>query len=219
MIYGTTFRNVKGSESQVSIDQYTENIFETFDQVGRFDLGNSLEFALMGIAERLDTLSSVAVVVSNYEQLAPYEESYGLDGNIWKDLSTFFIPRIFWSEKPIASEPRKYSDLYFNYGETSFAITPIGDLLRNYGPIGVPIGMFLFGIVIRFIYRSLIEGQPRSVWRATLYFMLIMAISYEGFYGLLIPFLFKVGITAVVGIVIVEIVARSMGHIRKPQPL
>ena len=79
--------------------------------------------------------------------------------------------------------------------------------------------MFLFGIVIRFIYRSLIEGQPRSVWRATLYFMLIMAISYEGFYGLLIPFLFKVGITAVVGIVIVGIVARSMGHIRKPQPL
>ena len=219
MIYGTTFRNVKGSESQVSIDQYTENIFETFDQVGRFDLGNSLEFALMGIAERLDTLSSVAVVVSNYEQLAPYEESYGLDGNIWKDLSTFFIPRIFWSEKPVASEPRKYSDLYFSYGETSFAITPIGDLLRNYGPIGVPIGMFLFGIVIRLIYRSLIEGQPRSVWRATLYFMLIMAISYEGFYGLLIPFLVKVGITAIVGIVIVGIVARSMGHIRKAQPL
>lgn len=219
MIYGTTFRNIKGSEAQVTIDEYTENIFETMDEVGRFDLGNSLEFALSGLAERLDTLSSVAVVVSNYEQLAPYEESYGLDDNIWKDLSTFFIPRIFWNEKPIASEPRKYSDLYFNYGENSFAITPIGDLVRNYGPIGVPIGMFLFGIVIRFIYRSLIENQPRMIWRATMYFMLLMAISYEGFYGLLIPYLFKVGVTAIIGLLIVGLVARSLGHQRTADPV
>ena len=219
MIYGTTFRNVKGSEAQVSLDQYTENIFETFDAVGKFDLQSSLQLALLGLAERLDTLSSVAVVVSNYEQLAPYEESYGLDNNIWKDLSTFFIPRILWTEKPVASEPRKYSDLYFNYGENSFAITPIGDLVRNYGPFGVPIGMFLFGIVIRFIYRTLIENQPRTIWRATMYFMLLMAISYEGFYGLLIPFLFKVGITAAVGLLIVGIIARGIGYRRVADPI
>ena len=35
VIYGTTFRNVKGTESRVSLDQYTDNIFDTFDQVGR----------------------------------------------------------------------------------------------------------------------------------------------------------------------------------------
>ncbi len=219
MIYGTTFRRVKGSEAQVSMDEYAEDIFETLDQLGRFDLGKSLDLALMGLAERLDTLSSVAVVVSNYEQLAPYEESYGLDDNIWKDLSTFLVPRIIWNEKPIASEPRKYSDLYFNYGENSFAITPIADLLRNYGPYGVPIGMFLFGIVIRFIYRALIENQRRTVWRATMYFMLIMAISYEGFYGLLIPFLFKAGITAIVGLLIVGLIARGLGHQRVPEPV
>jgi hypothetical protein len=219
MIYGTTFRNVKGSEAQVSLDQYTENIFETIDHVGRFDLSNSLEMALNGIAERLDTLSSVAVVVSNYEQLAPYEESYGLDNNIWKDLSTFFIPRILWNEKPVASEPRKYSDLYFNYGENSFAITPIADLLRNFGPVGIPIGMFLFGMVLRFIYKALIEGQRRSIWRATFYFMLLMAISYEGFYGLLVPMLFKIGITAAAGLLIVGVIARMLGSKRHAEPV
>jgi hypothetical protein len=212
MIYGTTFRNIKATEAQVSIGEYTENIFSTFDEVGKFDLQKGLELGLLGLAERLDTLSSVAVVVSNYEQLEPYEESYGLDNNIWKDISTFFIPRIIWNEKPVASEPRKYSDLYFNYGETSFAITPIGDLVRNYGPIGVPVGMFLFGIVIRFMYRALIEDQPRLIWRSTLYFMLLMSISYEGFYGLLIPLLFKVGITAIVGLLIVSLVARGLGR-------
>lgn len=218
MIYGTTFRNVKGSESRVSIDQYTENIFQTFDEVGRFDLSASLELALSGIAARLDTLSSVAVVVSSYEQLQPYEESYGLDNNIWKDISTFLIPRVLWNEKPVASEPRKYSDLYFNYGENSFAITPIGDLLRNYGPLGVLIGMFLFGIIIRFLYRSLVEGQPKTMWRVTLYFMLLMTISYEGFYGTLIPMIFRVAFTAVVGLIIVGLVARMIGHRRVANP-
>ncbi|MGD9561120.1 MAG: O-antigen polymerase [Pyrinomonadaceae bacterium] len=219
MIYGTAFRNVKGSESRVGIDEYTENIFDTFDKLGRFDLASNLEFGLTGLAVRLDTLSSVAVVVSNYEELQPYEESYGLDNNIWKDISTFFIPRIIWSDKPIASEPRKYSDLYFNYNETSFAITPMGDLLRNYGPIGVPIGMFLFGIVIRFLYRTLIENQPITIWRATMYFMLLMAISYESFYGLLIPYLVKVGLTALVGILIVGLAARALGHRRVAEPV
>ncbi len=218
MIYGTTFRNIKGSEAQVSIDKYTENVFDTFDKVGTVDLVGSMQFGLVNLAERLDTLSQVAVVVSNYEKLLPYEESYGLDNNIWKDISTFFIPRIIWSEKPVASEPRKYSELYFSYGENSFAITPIGDLVRNYGPIGVPIGMFLFGIVIRFIYRALIEKQPRTVWRITLYFMLLMSISYEGFYGLLIPYIVKVGITTIIGILIVNTVAKLLGHQRQNMP-
>lgn len=218
MIYGTTFRNVKGTESRVSIDQYTDNIFETFDQVGSFDFRNNLEFGLVNLAERLDTLSSVAVVVSNYEQLAPYEESYGLDNNIWKDLSTFFIPRVLWNDKPVASEPRKYSDLYFNFGESSFAITPIGDLLRNFGPVGVPIGMFFLGLIIRFIYRALIEGQPQTMWRASMYFMLLVSISYEGFYGNIVSYLFKVGVTAAVGLLIVGLIARALGHSRVLDP-
>lgn len=219
MIYGTTFRNVKGTENRVSIDQYTGTITETFDQLSSFDLWRNLEFGFASLAERLDTLSSVAVVVSNYEQLQPFEESYGLDNNIWKDLTTFFIPRVFWTDKPVASEARKYSDLYFDYGENSFAITPFGDLVRNYGPVGVPLGMFLFGIVLRFIYRSLVENQPGTAWRAVMYFMLLTSISYEGFYGHLIPYLFKIGTTAVAGLLIVGLVARGLGHYRKAEPV
>jgi oligosaccharide repeat unit polymerase len=209
MIYGTTFRNVKGSESAQSIDLYTSNIFSTFDEVGRYDNSHLLEFAFASMAERLDALSSMAVVVSTYEQLQPYEQSYGLDNNIWKDTTTFFIPRVVWPDKPVASEPRRYSDLYFNFGESSFVITPMGDLLRNFGVIGVPLGMLLLGIILRAIYRTFIEDQPRILWRATLYFMLLTAVSYESFFGSIIPYLFKIGITAVVGIVMVNLLARQ----------
>jgi oligosaccharide repeat unit polymerase len=209
MIYGTTFRNVKGSESSQSIDVYAGNILDTFDEVGRRDNSHLMEFAFANLAERLDAVSSVAVVVSTYEQLAPYEESYGLDNNIWKDTTTFFIPRVVWPDKPVASEPRRYSDLYFNYPDNSFTITPMGDLLRNYGVFGVPIGMFLLGIILRTIYRTFVEDQPAVLWRATMYFMLLIAVSYESFYASIVPYVFKYGITAIVGVVLVNVLARQ----------
>jgi hypothetical protein len=210
VIYGTTFRSVKGEESAVSVDRYTGSIFDTFSEVRRNNSMDLLNFASGALAERLDTLSSVAVVVSNYEQLAPYEEQYGLQNNILNDLATFAIPRVIWNDKPVSSDARQYSDLYFDYGQNSFAITPIGDLLRNFGPIGVPIGMLILGILLRSIYTALIDIGSVVPWRATLYFILLMSVSYESFYGLIIPNLVKNGFVASLGILIVYFVSRRI---------
>ena len=111
---------------------------------------------------------------------------------------------------PVASDPRRFSDLYFNFNGSSFAITPIGDLLRNFGIIGVPIGMAILGLVLRLIYSSLVEGQPPVVWRLNLYFMLLSSVSYEAFYGTIIPDLFKVGFIAVIGILLVNLIAKKI---------
>jgi hypothetical protein len=209
MIYGTTFRGIKESEEQSKLEDYVANIERTISSIGSQDLSKTLEFGSYALAERLDAVSPLAVVVSNYERLAPYEESYGLDNNIVKDTLTFFIPRILWAEKPVASEPRKYGDLYFSYGENSFTVTPIGDLLRNFGEIGIPIGMLFFGILLRTIYATLIENQEFSYWRITFYFMLLTAINYEGFYGGILPFLVKVGVTAIVGLIIINFIIKK----------
>ena len=209
MIYGTTFRSIKGTEEQVGVDQYTENIFATFEEVGKRDNVKTLEQGFSSLAERLDTVSVLAVVVSNYEDLKPYEEGYGLDNNIWKDTATFFIPRAVWADKPVASEPRLYSELYFDYGENSFPITPMGDLLRNYGFWGVFLGMALLGFVLRLIYVSLFEFQPGSIWRITLFYMLLTSVSYEGFYGTIIPYFFKVGFISIIGILIVHFLVKK----------
>ena len=210
MIYGTTFRNVKGTEDTQSAEQYTDNIFVAVNQLGQGDVYETLTFGAVNFAERIDVLSTLAVVVSNYEQLAPYEELYGLDNNIWTDLSTFMIPRIIWPDKPVVADPRRYSDLYFDYSGSSYAITPIGDLLRNYGIVGIPIGMFILGLLLRLIHRALIDGQSVSIWRISLYFMLLTSVSYEGFYGTIVPVFFKVGFTSVIGILIVNVIARRI---------
>ncbi len=210
MIYGTTFRNVKGTEDAQSTEQYAGNILETFDEVGRYDMYDSVEFGFTSLTERVDILSTLAVVVSNYQQLKPYEEAYGLDNNIWTDSTTFWIPRVLWPEKPSASDPRKYSDLYFNFGASSYAITPMGDLLRNYGVVGVPLGMFILGVLLRLIYSTLVEGLTPIFWRLTLFFMLMMSVSYEGFYGTIIPSLVRTGLTVAVCILIINLVAKKM---------
>jgi hypothetical protein len=209
IFYGTTFRSVKTSEAQVEISEYSEYILETFDKVLEQDAGQSLGQAFTAMAERLDAVSSLAVVVSNYEKLAPYEESYGLDNNIWNDSIYFFIPRPLWLEKPVASDAHKYSDLYFNYGESAFAITPMGDLIRNFGPIGVPLGMILLGFVLRMVYSSLVENQDFSFWRTTLFYMLLTSVSYEGFYGTIIPYLIKVGFISLIGLLVIWLFAKT----------
>ena len=215
-IYGTIFRDVKGSEDQQSAGSYTENIFNTIDKIGTNDNASLLGTGLTALAERIDTLSSVAVVVANYEQLAPYEASYGLDDNISRDLVTFLIPRVVWPEKPLASEPRKYSELYFDYADNSFAITPMGDLIRNFGVPGVFLGMLVLGVILRMLYRWLVEDQPRVLWRSTLYFMLLTGVSYEGFYGSIIPYIVKIGITVVIGMIVVNFLARRTGGVKVP---
>ncbi|CAN5718966.1 hypothetical protein BH20ACI4_BH20ACI4_00170 [soil metagenome] len=212
MIYGTTFRQVKGSEEQIESSRYVENISKTFDTIGEKGPGKILEQSFFSLSERLEAVSSLAVVVSNYEQLKPYEESYGIDNNIYKDTVTFIVPRIFWKDKPVASEPRRYSELYFNYGENSFTITPMGDLVRNFGVVGVPLGMLLLGFIVRILYAALIENQPFSYWRSVLFFMLVPSISYESFYGSIIPYMFKVGFITVVGIVMTQFLINKVSR-------
>jgi hypothetical protein len=209
MIYGTTFRTIKTTEEQMGMDEYAGIVVKTFEKVSDQDVGTILENGVTAIAERFESVSALAVVVSNYEKLGSYEAGYGLDDNIWKDSITFFIPRVIWTDKPVATDAGNYGDLYFNYRENSFTLTPIGDLLRNFGPIGIPIGMLILGLIIRIMYAALKENQQFSFWKATLFYMLLTSISYEGSYGLIVPYLVKVGIISVVGILIVRFFVRK----------
>jgi hypothetical protein len=213
MVYGTTFRAVKGTEGNIDLGRYADTVGKTFDQVGRNDNFEILEIGFMSLAERIDSVSPLAVVVSTYEQMEPYEEGYGLDNNIWKDTISFLIPRIIWNNKPLASEPRKYAALYFDYPDNSFTITPYGDLLRNFGIYGVFFGMFLLGILLRVIFRALVEGQAPKLWKATMYFMLLTTISYEGFYGSIFPLMVKVFIITTIGLLVVRLLGRRLGTV------
>jgi len=183
MIYGTTFRSIKGAEERVGLEQQLDTVGQTIDKISTQDTEKVLDEGFVNLAERIDGISSVAVVVSNYERLKPYESAYGLENNIITDLWTSFIPRFLWRDKPLVFDARSYSDLYFNFNGNSYALTPVGDLIRNFGPIGVFVGMLVIGIFLRFAYAALIENQTITIGRATAYYLFLMSISFEGFYS------------------------------------
>ncbi|HSI87858.1 MAG TPA: hypothetical protein VK918_02310 [Pyrinomonadaceae bacterium] len=202
--YGTAFRNIRGGESRAAAGDYMGHVVATVDHLIEADpvvLAGDVSHAFV---ERIENLSSVAIVVSNYEKLAPYEASYGLENNIINDLTTSFIPRFVWADKPTTSDPRAYSDLYFNFGDNSFAISPFGDLLRNFGPWGIPLGMMVLGFYLRLIYRALIETPTPAMWTKTVYFLMLMTVSYEAFYATIFPSVVRTAIVAMVAMIIVH---------------
>jgi hypothetical protein len=139
--------------------------------------------------------------------LAQYEAGYGLENNIWQYTWTAFVPRFLWKDKPQIADNFSYNELYFGYGGFGLAITAMGDLLRNFGPIGVPIGMLVLGFFIRIFYSALVEGQPFSAWRGTLYFVVVARISYDSFYGEILPTVVRVAAIVIVQLLFIKILS------------
>jgi hypothetical protein len=218
IIYGTAFRRIKGSEERINAGDYVGQIAATFDYISRADMALIFTEGVSSTAERIENLSSLGVVVANYEKLEPYEESYGLKNNIVNDLMTSLIPRFVWADKPNTSDARAYSELYFDYGENSFAITPFGDLLRNFGVIGIPLGMMIIGIYYRLIYSYLIDTPEPRLWKKVAYYPLLTAVSFESFYALFFPTVLRVFAVVVVSIIFISLFAKARsGGIVKPR--
>jgi hypothetical protein len=217
MIYGTTFRSIKTTEAAVSMEEYISYIFQTFEKISEEDTGETLERGFIALADRFESVTSLAIIVSNYEKFATYEQNYGIDNNIINELTTFFIPRAVWKDKPVVIDAYRYGDLYFNYDSNAFAMAPMGDLLRNFGPIGVPLGMMLIGIIMRIFHFALREKNKNIIWRSVLFYMFLTAISYESGYSGIIPYLFKVGIVGIVGLLIVRFFMGKLDFGAMPQ--
>ena len=208
--YGTSFRNIKGSEARMDAGDYIGQIGATIDYLSNEDPEILVKNSAQALADRVENLSSLAVVVANYERLAPYEESYGLENNIINDTLTSFIPRFVWNDKPPTSDARAYSDLYFNFGENSFAISPFGDLVRNFGPIGVPLGMLLLGIYLRVIHAGLIDTPHPALWKKVAYFPLLTLVSYEAFYATIFPSIVRTVFILAVSLFLVNLIAKQI---------
>jgi hypothetical protein len=73
--------------------------------------------------------------------------------------------------------------------------------------------MFFLGLLIRSLYCTLVENQPFSYWRLAIFYMLFTNISFEGTFGLIIPMLFKVGVVAVLGIIVIRLCSGSVKNV------
>jgi hypothetical protein len=194
--FASTFRASKGLE-RTSLGDYYGIAIDSIVSIQDRDLDSLFGEFVGAFFERIEIASSLAVVVSNHERLAIYEQTYGLENNIWQSTWLGFIPRFVWNDKPTIGDNRAFNQLYLDTEWSGFAITVIGDLLRNFGPIGVPLGMFVLGFVLRILHATLIESGNLESWKGVFYFSLMTTVSLEGFYGHILPGVIRVA--AIVG--------------------
>jgi hypothetical protein len=156
------------------------------------------------VALRIDHVTPAATIVGNYKRLRPEEDKRGLSGNIWRWTWTAFVPRVLWPGKPTVGDSRVIGELYIGFGGSSPAITPIADLLRNFGPVGIPLGMFVLGVALRLLHASLVSDAVPALWRTVVYYAVLMRISFEGFYGTLLPDAMRGALVAVLACLFIE---------------
>jgi oligosaccharide repeat unit polymerase len=214
-IYGTNFRATKGNYERMSASEYGSVAVESITSLGDSGISSQLSESFEQLANRLEVVSALAVVVANHEALSTYEASYGLENNIWTYTWTALIPRFLWKDKPIIADGFSYNELYFDHGGFGLSLTAMGDLLRNFGPIGVPLGMILLGFGIRIFYSMLVEGVTFSAWKSTIYFIVMIKISYDGFYGEILPTMIRVSAVIFVQIVILFVIVQLLRQLRR----
>ena len=83
--------------------------------------------------------------------------------------------------------------------------------MRNFGPIGVPLGMLVLGIYLRLIYALLIDTPHPALWKKVAYFPLLTLVSYEAFYATLFPSIIRTVFVLAISLFVVNLIVKSQG--------
>lgn len=164
--------------------------------------------------ERLELPASVGIVAVRYPTLREAEDEAGTRGDVEAGVVGAFIPRAVWSSKPATMDPNAYGRVYFEF-DNAFAMSPMGDVLRDIGPVAVPLAMVLMGALVGTTHAAL-RGRgllPDRVNPGRTVLWIVLAVRslgwFEGQYATFLADLVRVGI---IGIVVLFVVGLSAGR-------
>jgi hypothetical protein len=133
---------------------------------------------------RLDLLTSVANVLS----LGPRASMVKRDVHWWMLPFYPFVPRFIWPSKPLLQEGGWFTvALSGGSGDaktigSSTAVTYPGDLYLQFGWLGIPVGMFVLGVITQwFTNRVSRSVEPRDLFLYTAVFLLGFSIELDAF--------------------------------------
>lgn len=184
----------------------------TFERIADRGLGN-VGYVRDRSVQRLEAPGALAVVVARHQELDGTDTAAGAP-RVLESAFGSFIPRVVWADKPASTDPGAISRLYFEFGANAFAITPMGDLLRDLGPIAVPIAMALMGLVLRLLHAALVGADPATAGRVVAFVVLIVRAPswWEGFYATFMADLVRAGLVVAVALGFVHLWVRSAGR-------
>ena len=130
---------------------------------------------------RLDLLTSVADVLS----LGSRANMVKGDVHWWMLPLYPFVPRFFWPSKPVLNESAWFTvALSGRSGDartigSSTAVTYPGDLYLQFGWLGIPVGMFVLGVIAQW-FTDRVSGSvdPRELFVYTVVFLLGFGLEF-----------------------------------------
>ena len=208
MIFGTYFRWTKielmGRITRMGLGDIFSTSQIALQTLRERPLSELVTVAWTMLAERIDGVTSLGVILAYAGQLKPLEVAQGMDGNILRDLASAVIPRFLWVGKPVVGVHEQIGNLYFNTRFTSPTVTYMGDLYRNFGIWGVLPGMLVLGIILRSLYVWLLEKRPRTPLRVSLFLLLSWTVNYEALYSTYLPTLLRALAITLVAVLLVK---------------
>ena len=113
------------------------------------------------VATRTAHVDLFADVIRQTPESVPYWGGY-----TYVSLVGSFVPRILWPDKPqkITGQDfgHRYGYLYENDRSTSINLPFLVEFYANFGENGVYIGMFIIGVILAVLQRTL--NRPRQTW-------------------------------------------------------
>lgn len=215
VLVGSTYRELRaegGATASVpaagQAASRSGDLGRAFERIGQRGTGN-VAYLRDRSVQRLEAPGALAVVVARQQELDGTDTAAGAP-RVLESMVGSFIPRAVWSNKPASTDPGAISRLYFEFEANAFAITPMGDLLRDLGPLAVPIGMVVMGAVLRLLHASLLDASGATAGRVVAFVVLIVRAPmwWEGFYPTFLADLVRAGLVIAVALGFVEVWTR-----------
>lgn len=175
------FRNIyKNSYQGVVKATYLMNsMFESFSNTFSDYQNTNVQYPVNNllvqlVMDRQSTLENLCTIIS----LTPDPNPYQLGKDFLYIIPNALIPRAIWKDKPEPQGHIIFNLDYLNckdqYGFSSPSL--IGDLYMNFGVVGILVGMFIAGMMLRFFYDYCINRTKFSIEGVTFYIILFLPI-------------------------------------------
>ena len=154
-------------------------------QSARQSLDQQLSYIGASLIERFVALDMLSVTRRALDSLKSAEQAVENRQQHFQGIDCRFYPATSWADKPLVGEfGLWFTRIYLDIPDSisSNGPTIFGDLYRNFGFWGVPVGMFIVGVYLRILYGSLIQRGIHSPLAPLFYIFLYGTFNWEATY-------------------------------------
>jgi hypothetical protein len=158
----------------------TDRVGMTYGLVRDWDLEEYRTQSVGMVKQRMAMINSVAIVIRDVGRWVPYANGETL----FAPAMSFFIPRVLWPDKPYFTMGRRFAETFrvvqILDRDTRVAVTVPGELYWNFDLPGILLGMMLWGIALRFLYRRYGEADSLDPVRRAIHIVLLIQFAHFG---------------------------------------